>query len=216
MNAGSFKGIRIDDHLTLSYIFYADDAVFIGKWNKENVITIVYMLKCFFLALRLKINIHKSKLMGIGTTQEEVNSAANIIGCNTFSTLFNYLGVKVGTSNSRSRSQETSLWSRFIKAVYGDQGSLVNPGSVARSSPWINITRELGSLSLKGIDLFSQMKKKVEPRVEVWKKSSFVDKVDSVIHSNSNDRWVWSLDSSGEFLVKSTRSFIDDSLLPTV
>nr|GEW90283.1 RNA-directed DNA polymerase, eukaryota [Tanacetum cinerariifolium] len=161
LNAVSFKGIRIDDHLTLSHIFYADDAVFIGKWNKENVITIVYMLKCFFLASRLKINIHKSKLMGIGTTQEEVNSAANIIGCNTFSTPFNYFGVKVGTSNSRSRSQETSLWSRFIKAVYGDQGSLVNPGSVARSSPWINITQELGSLSLKGIDLFSQMKKKV-------------------------------------------------------
>ncbi|GJW79512.1 RNA-directed DNA polymerase, eukaryota [Tanacetum coccineum] len=374
-------GIRIDDYLTLSHLFYADDAVFIGKWDKASVITIVHMLKCFFLASGFKIYIYKSKLIGIGTTQEEINSAANIIGCNTFSTPFNYLGVKVGTSNSRSRfwdevlakissrlskwkiktlsiggrltliksvlsslplyqmsiykapmgvlhkmesirrrffngvdinerkismigwqkilaskgkgglgvssffaqnrallfkwvrrfrSQETSLWSRFIKVVYGDQGSLVNPGSVARSSAWINIIRELGSLSLKSIDLFSQMKKKVGngahtlfwedsritdsplmliyPRLFALKCNkhatvadkfrdislihsfrrtprggleeeqylSFVDNVDSVIISNSNDRWVWLLDSFGEFSVKSARSFIDDSLLPAV
>ncbi|GJW92295.1 RNA-directed DNA polymerase, eukaryota [Tanacetum coccineum] len=43
-----------------------------------------------------------------------------------------------------------------------------------------------------------------------------VDKVTSVILSNSNDRWVWSLDSSCEFSVKSARSYIDDILLPTV
>nr|GFC20197.1 RNA-directed DNA polymerase, eukaryota [Tanacetum cinerariifolium] len=45
---------------------------------------------------------------------------------------------------------------------------------------------------------------------------SLVDLVDSVILSNSNDRWVWTLDSAGEFTVKSARTFIDDSLLPTV
>ncbi|GJX62684.1 hypothetical protein Tco_0295584 [Tanacetum coccineum] len=41
------KGIRIDESLTLSHLFYADDAVFIGKWDKANVITIVNMLKYF-------------------------------------------------------------------------------------------------------------------------------------------------------------------------
>ncbi|GJR45485.1 RNA-directed DNA polymerase, eukaryota, reverse transcriptase zinc-binding domain protein [Tanacetum coccineum] len=37
-------GIRIDESLTLSHLFYADDVVFIGKWDKTNVITIVNML----------------------------------------------------------------------------------------------------------------------------------------------------------------------------
>ncbi|GJR71569.1 RNA-directed DNA polymerase, eukaryota, partial [Tanacetum coccineum] len=261
LNAGLFKGIRIDDSLTLSHLFYVDDVVFIGKWDKSNFITIVHVLKCFFLASGLKINIHKSKLMGIGVPQEEVNTAANLIGCTTFTTPFNYLGIKVGTSSSRSS---------FIKAMYDDRGSLDNPGSVSRHSLWNNIIRELGTLSLKGINLQSHMKKKVGNGVHTffWEDSwltesplmyvyprlyalecdkqatvadklkdsslidsfrrapcggieeeqllSLVDNVASVIRFNSNDRWVWSLDSSGGLSVKPTRSYIDDILLPTV
>lgn len=36
----------------------------------------------------------------------------------------------------------------------------------------------------------------------------------NVLIPQIKDRWVWKLDSSGDFSVKSTRSFIDDSLLP--
>ncbi|GKC44737.1 hypothetical protein Tco_1062459 [Tanacetum coccineum] len=32
------KGIRFDDSLTLSHLFYADDAVFIGKWDRANIL----------------------------------------------------------------------------------------------------------------------------------------------------------------------------------
>ncbi|GKA79238.1 RNA-directed DNA polymerase, eukaryota [Tanacetum coccineum] len=70
INADLFKGIRFDDSLTLSHLFYADDAVFIGKWDRANILTIVRMLKCFFLASGLQINILKSKLMGIGVSNE--------------------------------------------------------------------------------------------------------------------------------------------------
>ncbi|GKD84551.1 retrovirus-related pol polyprotein from transposon TNT 1-94 [Tanacetum coccineum] len=40
--------------------------------------------------------------------------------------------------------------------------------------------------------------------------------LESVVLADSNDRWIWLLDSSGEFSVKSARSHIDDILLPTV
>ncbi|GKF62490.1 hypothetical protein Tco_0182544 [Tanacetum coccineum] len=35
-----------------------------------------------------------------------------------------------------------------------------------------------------------------------------------VLLSQNIDRWIWNLESSGEFSVKSVRSFIDDSLFP--
>ncbi|GJV57068.1 hypothetical protein Tco_1458073 [Tanacetum coccineum] len=86
-----------------------DDAVFVGEWDKSNLITIVNVLKCFFLASGLKINLHKSKLMGIGIPQDDVNMAANFIGCNISTMPFNYLGVKVGVIMSRSSSWEDVL-----------------------------------------------------------------------------------------------------------
>ncbi|GJZ31673.1 hypothetical protein Tco_0576720 [Tanacetum coccineum] len=35
---GLYKGIHIDESLTLSHLFYADDAVFVRKWDKSNLI----------------------------------------------------------------------------------------------------------------------------------------------------------------------------------
>ncbi|GJW13960.1 RNA-directed DNA polymerase, eukaryota, reverse transcriptase zinc-binding domain protein [Tanacetum coccineum] len=305
-----------------------------------------------FMASGLKINIHKSKIMGIGTSHEEVSSAANIIGCNTFSSPFSYLGVKVGSSSSRSKFWEevvaklsSRLWKWKVKtlsigghftlikyvlsslpiyqmSIYkihvgvlrnmesirrrffngGDInenkmsmigwekimasrkkgglgipsffaqicGSLDIPGTITRSSTWTNIIREFNLLSSKGINLLSYMKKKVGNGmntlfwVDVWlndsplmhlyprmfalecnkyttvadklndisiarsfrrpprggleeeQVTSLIDDVKSVILLVSNYRWVWSIDSSGGFSVKSTRLYIDDYLLPAV
>ncbi|GJX22164.1 RNA-directed DNA polymerase, eukaryota [Tanacetum coccineum] len=158
-NSNSTKGIQIDDSLTLSHLLYADDAVFIGKWDKSNINTLVNVLNCFFLASGLKINLHKSKLMGIRIPQEDVFMAANSIGCTTLTASFNYLGVKIW----RFISNDSSLWYCCIKAIYGDCGALGNQSILARHSPWIIIIREFESLSSKG-----------ELHVEVQKKSNFI------------------------------------------
>ncbi|GJR96082.1 RNA-directed DNA polymerase, eukaryota [Tanacetum coccineum] len=103
-NAGLFSGIPIDSSLTLSHIFFADDAIFIGKWDSLNMCTIVNVLKCFHLASGLKINFHKCKLIRIGTRPEEVNAATTTMGCSIFTTPFVHLGVKVGGVMSRIKS----------------------------------------------------------------------------------------------------------------
>ncbi|GJT86888.1 RNA-directed DNA polymerase, eukaryota [Tanacetum coccineum] len=155
INADLFKGIRFDDSLTLSHLFYADDAVFIGKWDRANILTIVRMLKCFFLASGLQINILKSKLMGIGVSNEEVLAAANIIGCSTFSTPFSYLGVKVGMSPSRRKA-----WDEII-------------GSVFSLSPW-NCNLEIAQNTLSSKDLFPRLYS-LEPQKRYYGADKLID-----------------------------------------
>ncbi|GJS46146.1 RNA-directed DNA polymerase, eukaryota [Tanacetum coccineum] len=104
VNVGLYNAIHIDDSLSLSHLFYVDDVIFVGKWNLSNLSTIVNVLKWFYLASGLKINLHKSKLMGIGIPNDVVASAARSIGCSTLHTPFNYLGVKVGGIMSRLSS----------------------------------------------------------------------------------------------------------------
>nr|GEV15434.1 RNA-directed DNA polymerase, eukaryota [Tanacetum cinerariifolium] len=274
---------------------------------KANVITIVNMIKCFYLAPGLKINIQKSKIMGIGTSQEEVDAAANVIGCNTFSSPFNYMDVKVGSSSSRSNfwdeviaklSFRLSKWKiktlsiggrftlnkavlsslpiylmsiykthvgvlrkmesirrRFLNgahinenkmsmigwekimasrkkgglAMYGDCGALDNTGTFVRYSTWTTIVRECGNLSSKDCNKISMVEEKINAssiscsfrrqRRGSFKEEQFsklIEDVNSVTLSISNDRWIWSLDSSGEFSIISTRLYIDDHLLLAV
>ncbi|GKA31135.1 RNA-directed DNA polymerase, eukaryota, reverse transcriptase zinc-binding domain protein [Tanacetum coccineum] len=141
IQAGLFSRISINDSLHLSHLFYADDVVFVGDWNDSNLATIVHVLKCFFLALGLKINMHKSKLMGIGVGLEEVSRAANIVGCSTLSSPFSYLGVKVGDCMSRLQtwtdvtSKIMSRLSRWKLKTFSIGGRLTLLKSVLGSIP---------------------------------------------------------------------------------
>nr|GFA21010.1 RNA-directed DNA polymerase, eukaryota, reverse transcriptase zinc-binding domain protein [Tanacetum cinerariifolium] len=65
LNADLYKGVSLNDSFTISYLFYADDVVFIGEWNNNNIQTLLSVLRYFYLASGIKINLHKSKLMGI-------------------------------------------------------------------------------------------------------------------------------------------------------
>ena len=62
---------------------------------------IVKILKCFFLASGLKINIQKSQVLGVGVHRTIVTQAASLIGCALMQKPFRYLGVMVGDCMSR-------------------------------------------------------------------------------------------------------------------
>ncbi|GKA60744.1 RNA-directed DNA polymerase, eukaryota [Tanacetum coccineum] len=110
INEGLFKGIAINPSFSISHLFYADDAVFVGEWNDSNIKTVVKVLKCFFLASGLKINLLKSKLMGVGVNPNEVSRVATSIGCSTFTAPFKYLGVSVGDNMSRIASWDDIIF----------------------------------------------------------------------------------------------------------
>ncbi|GJR80713.1 RNA-directed DNA polymerase, eukaryota [Tanacetum coccineum] len=96
VNACMFKGVTLVNSLQLSYLFYVDDMVFLVQRCDSNLKTIIRVLDCFFRALGVRINLYKSKIMGIAVKNSKVDLAAADIGCMTLKSPFTYIGVKVG------------------------------------------------------------------------------------------------------------------------
>ncbi|GKD83593.1 RNA-directed DNA polymerase, eukaryota, reverse transcriptase zinc-binding domain protein [Tanacetum coccineum] len=101
VDAGMFTGIRLSSMLNLSHLFYADDAIFLGQWSDTNIDTLVHVLECFHRASGLRINMCKSKIMGIHVDDGKIKNAASKLGCLILNTPFSYLGTKVGENMSR-------------------------------------------------------------------------------------------------------------------
>ncbi|GJV95904.1 RNA-directed DNA polymerase, eukaryota, reverse transcriptase zinc-binding domain protein, partial [Tanacetum coccineum] len=96
VDAGLFSIIKLDSSMSVSHLFYADDAIFMGQWNQSNIDTIVRVLKVFHSASGLRINMKKSKLMGISMDASRVEQAIRQIGCMALKMPFKYLGSVVG------------------------------------------------------------------------------------------------------------------------
>ncbi|GJS96725.1 RNA-directed DNA polymerase, eukaryota [Tanacetum coccineum] len=146
VNDGLFKGVQLHGSVNISHLFYADDAMFIGEWSDLTLKSIVNILKCFFLASGLKINIHKSQVLGIGVPHSIVGQAANMIGCVVMKSQFRYLGVMVGECMSqRSAWVDTvhKLQSRLSKwkvKTLSIGGRLTLLKSVLGASPLYNMS----------------------------------------------------------------------------
>ncbi|GJX76497.1 RNA-directed DNA polymerase, eukaryota [Tanacetum coccineum] len=84
IDAGIFKGIKVDSSLMISHLFYADDAVFIGEWSKFN-------------------------LKGVGVSNSNVSAAAANLGCSVMTTPFKYLGVMVGGNMSKIKAWDDTI-----------------------------------------------------------------------------------------------------------
>ncbi|GJR63333.1 RNA-directed DNA polymerase, eukaryota [Tanacetum coccineum] len=78
VDEGLFKGVHLQGTISISHLFYADDAMFIGEWSDAN----------------LKVGISRSIVM----------QAASSIGCGVMHKQFRYLGVMVGECMSRHQA----------------------------------------------------------------------------------------------------------------
>nr|GEV67309.1 RNA-directed DNA polymerase, eukaryota [Tanacetum cinerariifolium] len=113
MDHGLFRGKSIGlNEYRLSHLLYADDAIFLGEWDENNIKNLITILNCFYLVSTLRLNLSKSNLHGIGVTTHEVSGLANITGCVTASIPFCYLGLPVGSNMGHMQN-----WNEMIQRV---------------------------------------------------------------------------------------------------
>nr|GEX27682.1 RNA-directed DNA polymerase, eukaryota, reverse transcriptase zinc-binding domain protein [Tanacetum cinerariifolium] len=108
-----FKDLRVGDgDARISLLFYADDAMFKGKWDDTNITNIIIILNCFYLVTGLRLNLDKSKLYGVRVALDDVEPCSGATGCSVASLPFNYLGLPI-----RSNMNIKSNWVELILKV---------------------------------------------------------------------------------------------------
>nr|GEW24058.1 RNA-directed DNA polymerase, eukaryota, reverse transcriptase zinc-binding domain protein [Tanacetum cinerariifolium] len=127
VDGGLFTGIKLNSMVSLSHLFYADDVIFIGQWSELNIDTLVQVFECFYRASGLRINMCKSKLMGVNVEDEKIQNVASKLGCLVLKAPFTYLGTKVGENMSRKEA-----WKEVVNKV------------LSRLSKWKTKTLSIG------------------------------------------------------------------------
>nr|GFC02160.1 hypothetical protein [Tanacetum cinerariifolium] len=61
----------------------------------------------------------------------------------------------------RFQNDGNSLWSKFIRAMYGSDGKLGKNVNRSHPSIWLDIINEVHNLKIKNLDILSLMKKKI-------------------------------------------------------
>ncbi|GJW96952.1 hypothetical protein Tco_0178760 [Tanacetum coccineum] len=144
---GLYRCLKVNT-LTLSHLFFADDALFIGEWSRDNITSLVSILECFHRVSGLKINYNKSNLFGVGVPFEEVSRAALITGCNAMQTPFSYLGLPIDCNMANVKSWDPIV-DKFSKRLSKWKSSMLSIGGRATL-----ISSVLGSIGTYYLSLF--------------------------------------------------------------
>ncbi|GKF32339.1 hypothetical protein Tco_0102137, partial [Tanacetum coccineum] len=97
-------------------------------WDARDMDNIIRVLHVFYLAFRLKINIYKSNIYGIGVNEDKVYNMASNARCIVGNIPFNYLGLPIG-SNMKFIANWKMLIDRFLSRLSTWKASLLSIGS---------------------------------------------------------------------------------------
>nr|GEY56841.1 RNA-directed DNA polymerase, eukaryota [Tanacetum cinerariifolium] len=234
VEAGIFTSLQIDDALTISHLFYADDAIFIGEWSKENLkggrltlfksvlgSTLIYNMSIFKVpktVLNKMENLHRNFFNGI----QEGDRKIMWVKWHTVLASKKFGGLGVSSFFALNRDLSTaypSSWNSIIKEFnyLKVQGVMFSP--IARLGLVMGCTLGFGRIfgsviALYQSPLVSSFRRNVRGGIEEQQLEHLVALLVSVILSNSNDRWVSDLNGDGVFRVKDVRNLLDEFFLP--
>ncbi|GJY99451.1 hypothetical protein Tco_0516881 [Tanacetum coccineum] len=132
----------------LSWKVFIMPSLILWVMNARDLENIIRIIHVFYLASRLKINIHISNIYGIGVNEDEVYNMASNAECIAGNIPFNYLGLPIG-SNMKSIAIWKMLIDRFRSRLSTWKASLLSIGGR------LNLIKSvLGSLGIYYLSIF--------------------------------------------------------------
>ncbi|GJW22076.1 RNA-directed DNA polymerase, eukaryota [Tanacetum coccineum] len=218
VNEGVFKGIQLHESLMISHLFYADDVMFLGEWSDTNLKSLTNILKCFFLASGLKINFHKSQMLGIGVPPETINQEYH-------QTSFSSSWCSILRETRWLSSKGFNFVARCKKRVGDGQNTKFWLDAWKSDIPFrllfprlfaLEVDKEASVASKMGSSsVADSFRRQIRDGSERQQWSDLSVLLQPVILSSSIDRWFCDLNGDGVFRVRDVRISIDDLLLPS-
>jgi len=117
-------GIKVGrNKVEICTLQFADDTLFLCEDSFSNIFNIKAILRCYELASGLKINFHKSKLVGVNVERKSLGWFAKLLNYVVTKVPFIYFGLEVG-ENPRKGSSGSLLWAKSVQdSVRGKGGS---------------------------------------------------------------------------------------------
>ncbi|GJV78770.1 hypothetical protein Tco_1514640 [Tanacetum coccineum] len=110
------------------------------------------------------------------------------------------------------RTQGSSIWARVIKGIHGEDGKLGKNVNHSHPSIWLDIVREMeqplkNHFKMSHENLGDSLRRIPMGGIEHVQFLEFLASMEGVALVDMRDRWVWSLEGSGEFSVASVRRY---------
>ncbi|XP_071700087.1 uncharacterized protein [Rutidosis leptorrhynchoides] len=146
---GVFHEVSVGKNpIMVSHLLYADDAIFISKWQRDKFDCMMQVLDKFHVFSGLSINVNKSVVYGLGVPESKIESFVTTVGCIKGEFPFVYLGLPMGSSMLHT-SNWNSLREKFKKRLVGWQSNLLSIGGRAKL-----VKSVLGSVGIYYLSIF--------------------------------------------------------------
>ncbi|MCI19924.1 RNA-directed DNA polymerase (Reverse transcriptase), partial [Trifolium medium] len=96
----------------VSHLQFADDTLLLGVKSWANIRTLRDVLVLFEAVSGLKVNFHKSMLVGVNVVESWLLEAAAVVGCSVERVPFMYLSLPIGGDPRR-----LSLWELVVNRI---------------------------------------------------------------------------------------------------
>ena len=103
IETNTFKGYKVGgaNPVVVSHLQFADDTLLIGNKSWATVCAMGAGLVLFEVMSGLKVNFHKSSLIGVNINASWLSEAASVLGCKVGKLSFLYLGLQIGGDSCR-------------------------------------------------------------------------------------------------------------------